>query len=253
MSAIVVADGVTVHYRRRRWGPRNSALDTLYLRVEQHRHLALIGPSGAGKSTLVRAMLGLIRPDTGQILLFGQPVDTLSRVERARLVQAVSQHASGSLSPRFPVARTLAEPIHALGLPDDPVTRSTELLELVGLDAGLLNRRPAELSGGQRQRVVIARALAARPALLIGDEMFSALDAGSRLSVVDMLARVADTERTTIVLVSHDLGVARRLCDDVAVLDGGRIVEHGPCEKVLARPTHPLTRSLLDAAGPVTA
>lgn len=253
MTAIVVADGVTAHYRRSRWGPRRIALDNLDLRVEQHRHLALIGPSGAGKSTLVRAMLGLIRPDAGRVLLLGQPVDTLSRIERARLVQTVPQHASGSLSPRFPVLRTLTEPIHALGLPDDPVTRSGELLELVGLDEGLLDRRPAELSGGQRQRVAIARALAARPALLIGDEMFSALDASSRLSVVDMLARVADTERTTIVLVSHDLGAARRLCDDIAVLDAGRIVEHGPCEKVLSRPTHPLTRSLLDAAGPVTA
>ncbi len=83
--------------------------------------------------------------------------------------------------------------------------------------------------------------------------MFSALDASSRLSVIDLLARVADTERTTIVLVSHDLRAARRLCDDVAVMDAGRIVERGPCEKVLARPAHPLTRSLVDAAGPVPA
>ncbi len=226
---------------------RRVALDGIDLTMTRGRHLALIGSSGAGKSTLVRALLGVTRLDSGRIEVLGHQIDG-RRPALAHLLQPVAQHASGSLDPRFTVARSIAEPIRCLRL-DDPIEeRTAELLDLVGLPADVLRRRPAELSGGQRQRVAIARALAARPRVLLGDEMLSALDAASRVDLIETLGRVALAEDVTILLVAHDLGAARLLCHEVAVMSEGRIVEQGPSDRIWAAPRHPVTAALVDAA-----
>lgn len=235
---------------RRRGTPERAAMRDVDLHVAHGRHLAVIGPSGAGKSTLVRVALGLIPVDSGDVLVDGRHLQGRRRSDRwvRRLVQPVMQDASGSLDPRFTVARSLAEPIIGLGLQDDPRERARELLSLLALPANLLDRRPDSLSGGQRQRIAIARALAARPQLLIGDEMLSALDATTKLALVELLRDVAAAERTTLMVVSHDIGAARLLCDDVLVMHGGSVVEHGSTAEVLSEPAHEVTRSLVTAS-----
>lgn len=234
----------------RRGTPDRIAMRDVDLHLGPGRHIALIGPSGAGKSTVVRVALGLVPLDAGDVLVHGRRLRGGRRADRwvRRLVQPVMQDASGSLDPRFTVGRSLAEPVVGLGLPDDPHERARELVALVGLPAGVIDRRPDSLSGGQRQRVAMARALAARPQLLIGDEMLSALDATTRLALVEMLRDVVAAEGTTLMLVSHDIGAARLLCDDVVVMDRGSVVERGSTAEVLTDPRHAVTRSLVTAS-----
>lgn len=223
------------------------ALAGVDLTVTPGRHLAVVGPSGSGKTTLLRAVLGLLPLDAGRIEVLGHQVHG-RRPALARLVQLVHQDPVAALNPRFTVRRSIAEPIRVLGLPEDPDARIRELVDHVGLPASVLDRRPGTLSGGQCQRVAIARALAARPRLLFGDEMLSALDANSRIATIDLLTDVAASEETTYVMVSHDLGTARLLCHDVAVMEAGTIVEHGPSAEVLGRPANELTKRLVAAA-----
>lgn len=245
MTALVEVAGARLTWPGRR-GRGRTALAGVDLTVTAGRHLAIVGPSGSGKTTLVRAVLGLLRLDDGHIRVLGHEVNG-RRPALARLAQLVHQDPVAALNPRLTIRASVAEPIRLLGLPEDPETRVPELLEHVGLPAAVIDRRPGTLSGGQCQRVAIARALAARPRLLFGDEMLSALDARARLATIELLKDLAVSEGTTYVMVSHDLGAARLLCHDVAVMDGGVVVEHGPSGQVLAHPRTDLTRRLVAA------
>jgi peptide/nickel transport system ATP-binding protein len=247
MRPLVAVTGARMTWPGRRGRSSRPALDGVDLTVTRGRHLALVGPSGSGKTTLVRAILGLLPLDEGRIEVLGHAV-TGRRPALARLVQLVHQDPVAALSPRFSVRRAIAEPIQRLRLSDAPATRVPELVERVGLPADVIDRLPGSLSGGQCQRVAIARALAARPRLMFADEILSALDAGSRIATVDLLSELAEAEGTTYVMVSHDLGAARLLCPEMAVLDAGRVVEHGASAEVLHRPTTRLTQRLIAAA-----
>ncbi|MEV7481213.1 ABC transporter ATP-binding protein [Streptomyces halstedii] len=214
--------------------------------------IAVVGPSGSGKSTLARCLAGLHRPTRGGV---EWREDGAGRGGGAP-VQLVAQDARGALNPRESVRTALLRPLTGVGrLPArEAEAEAVRLLGLVGLEPGVLARRPGELSGGQRQRVALARTLAARPRVLVCDEITSALDPETASGVLDLLDSLRRTLGPAVVMVTHDLAAAARHADRVVVLDEGRVVEAGPAAWVLAAPEHPVTRELLACAGrPVSA
>ncbi|MCW4458411.1 ABC transporter ATP-binding protein [Microbacterium sp. MPKO10] len=224
------------------------ALEPTSLDIHEGRSLGVIGESGSGKSTLVRLMLALDSPTTGTVEFRGRAV---SRGRRAawfrRQTGIVFQDPYASLDPRMTVGRIVSEPLWGLRIPGDHRQRVLEVLDQVGLDAEMAGRYPHEFSGGQRQRIALARAIVHKPCMLVGDEPVSALDVTVRAQILELLAGLTTELGLTLVLVSHDIGVVRDLCEDVAVMTDGRIVEQGATAHVLAAPQHPYTRRLLDA------
>jgi peptide/nickel transport system ATP-binding protein len=213
--------------------------------------LGIVGESGSGKSTLARALVGLNRPERGEIRYDGhrvQPKD-IDRATFLRDVQLVYQHPYEALSPRLTAFQSIAEPLarHRIVPPDRISARVAELMREVDLSPDLGQRRPAQLSGGQCQRVAIARALALEPRVLIADEVTSALDVTLQAQVLDLLVRLQAERGLTMIFISHDLGVIRRLCDHVIVMRAGRIVEAGPTARVFDAPAETYTRDLLAA------
>jgi oligopeptide/dipeptide ABC transporter ATP-binding protein len=249
-------DGVVKHFPvrdalgRRRGAVR--AVDGVSLAVPEGAVLAIVGESGCGKSTLGRVALRLIEPDAGALRFAGEDLRGLSpRALRARRreMQIIFQDPFASLDPRMTVEDAVAEPLRLHGVV--PRTRErervAELLARVGLRPEQARRWPHEFSGGQRQRIAIARALASRPRLIIGDEPVSALDVSVQAQVINLLQDLIRDLGLTFVLISHDLGVVRQVADRVAVMYLGRIVEEGPTEALFRAPRHPYTRALLAA------
>ena len=219
------------------------ALAPLDLRIHAGEVFGIIGHSGAGKSTLIRLVNGLEQPSGGRLLVDGQDITRLDagglRTLRRR-IGMIFQHFN-LLSART-VAGNVAFPLELAGMPRQAIdARVAELLGLVGL-SGQAGKYPAQLSGGQKQRVGIARALATRPAILLCDEATSALDPQTTASVLALLARINRELGITIVLITHEMDVIRRVCDRVAVLDAGAVVESGAVADVFLHPQHPTTR-----------
>jgi len=250
---VAVLEGAAVTYRRR--GRRLAALEGLDLRIDAGEVVGLVGESGSGKSTAGRALVGLVPLSGGRATVAGVDLTTARRRAR-RAVRArigyVFQDPASSLNPRTTAGWSIAEPLvlHAGLAPEARAARVEELLEAVRLPAAFAARYPHELSGGQRQRVAIARALALDPELLIADEPTSALDVSVQAAVLDLLADLQRRRGFACLLISHDLAVVRRLADRVVVLRDGRVVEQGPTDEVLSRPSAPYTQALL-AAVPV--
>ena len=213
--------------------------------------LALVGESGSGKTTIARALMRLVSPSSGAIRLRGDEVAGSSRALRAyrRDVQIVFQDPTTSLDPRAKIGSTIAEPLRAHGIvPRSEVDdRIGALLTEVGLDPEMAGRYPHQLSGGQRQRVAIARALSVEPRVLVLDEPTSALDVTVQARILELIAELRRERGLAYVLISHNLAVVERLCEETAVLYLGRIVERGPTERILARPAHPYTLALRSA------
>lgn len=228
------------------------ALDGVRLTLMPGQSLALVGESGSGKSTLVRVMLGLDVPSNGRVLTEGGEVGRLDAAARRRFARDVAyiyQDARGSLNPRMTVAALLAEPIrlHRLRTPDAVGARVVELLGQVGLPAATGQRYPSELSGGQVRRVAVARALACEPRVIVADESVAGLDVSVQAQLLNLLRDLQRDQNIALVFVTHDLGVAGYLCEHVAVMYLGRIVEMGPAQAVLQAPRHPYTRALMHA------
>ena len=213
--------------------------------------LGLVGESGSGKTTIGRALVGLIRPSAGALVYDGVDIagwdeDRLHPL-RARL-QMIFQDPQSSLNPRLRIGTTLVRPLEAFGRGGNSAERrrrAAELLEIVGLPAAFARRYPHELSGGQRQRVGIARALALEPEFIVADEIVSGLDVSTQAQILILLRRLRAEFNLTLVFISHDLSVVRVLCDRVAVLQAGRLVETGDTAAVFADPQHAYTRELL--------
>ena len=258
-AAAQVALGISslaVKYPRRPWHGQGHALHALQdvsLELRAGEALGVVGESGSGKSTLVRAALQLIRPGAGRITWMGRSLSRLPARELRGLrrdLQIVFQDPLASLDPRMTVGRIVAEPleIHEPGL--DAAARERRVAQMllrVGLDAGMATRYPHELSGGQCQRVGIARAMIVEPRLLVCDEPVSALDVSVQAQILDLLASLRSERGMSILLVSHNLAVVRRLCDRVLVLYRGRMMELADSRTLFSRPLHPYTRELLDA------
>jgi peptide/nickel transport system ATP-binding protein len=223
------------------------------LAVPRGSVLGLVGESGSGKTTLGRLLVRLLRPTAGGIQFDGVEIGNLDeaalRPLRARF-QMIFQDPQSSLNPRLRLGVTLTRPLQAFGRLQgrrDARDRAAALLDLVGLPTGFVDRYPHELSGGQRQRAGIARALALQPELIVADEIVSGLDVSTQAHILLLLKQLKATLGLTMVFVSHDLSVIRVLCDDVAILAHGEVVEHGPVAEIFAHPQHAYTRELLSA------
>jgi oligopeptide/dipeptide ABC transporter ATP-binding protein len=223
------------------------ALHGIDLTIKRGESLGLVGESGSGKSTLARCIARLEEPSAGTILMDGQAMPSRPSREQRRKVQLVFQDPYSSLNPRMKVGRMLAELLRVHGVvPSNRIARRcVELLEQVGLGSDALGKYPREFSGGQRQRVAIARALAVTPELLIADEPVSALDVSVQATILNLLAVLRRELGLTMLFIAHDLAVVRHVCDHVAVLYLGRIVELGRTEDVFHDPRHPYTLALI--------
>jgi len=230
---------------------RLAAVSGVDLAVRRGDVLGIVGESGCGKSTLARMILRMETPTAGRITFDGQDITPLSGaalVPVRKRMQMVFQDPGGSLNPRKTVRRVLGESLGLAGVERERrAEAAAKLLERVGLNADQLDRYPHELSGGQRQRVAIARALAMNPDLIVADEPVSALDVSLQAQIIRLLMQLRDELGLTLVFISHDLALVHHLCNDLVVMQAGRIVERGPPREVLHQPAHPYTRLLLEA------
>ncbi|MDA8312648.1 MAG: ATP-binding cassette domain-containing protein [Actinomycetota bacterium] len=228
------------------------AVDGVSLAVSRGETLGLVGETGCGKSTLARVALRLLEVTEGRVVFDGVDLTALSaRHLRAyrREMQMIFQDPYGSLNPRRRVGSIIGEPFAVHGVVARSQRRQAvqELMELVGLNPEHYNRFPAEFSGGQRQRIGVARALALRPKLLVCDEPVSALDVSIQAQIVNLLARLQKELQLTYLFIAHDLSVVRHLCDRIAVMYLGQLVEVGPVGEIDVEPRHPYTEALLSA------
>ncbi len=224
------------------------AVDGVSFAVPQGGCFGIVGESGCGKSTLARLILGLHPATGGDILVDGRALGAMHRRERAKLIQPVFQDPFSSLNPKRRVADIVALPLVAQGVPEaERRVRVEEMLARVGLTAEQGQRMPAQLSGGQRQRVAIARALVVRPRIVVCDEPTSALDVSVQAQILNLLADLRRDLGLTLVFISHNLAVVEHICDEVAVMYLGRVVERADTDALFHRPSHPYTRALLES------
>ena len=228
------------------------AVDDVSFSIDEGETFGLVGESGSGKTTTGRCILRLIEPTSGQVRFKDEDVLGFSRArlrQARRDMQIVFQDPFSSLNPRMRVGSIVEEPliIHRVGDRSQRKVRVTELFELVGLDPSQLARYPHQFSGGQRQRIGLARALALNPSFIIADEPVSALDVSVQAQVVNLLMELQARLKLTYLFIAHDLRLVRHICNRVAVMYLGKIVEMGATEAIFATPAHPYTRALLSA------
>lgn len=246
MTARIAVEGATVAYRQPGRGSL-TAVDRVDLQLGAGEVLGLVGESGCGKSTLARAICGLEPLSAGRILFDGEPVERMGlrpRAARLRRIQMVFQNPYASLNPRRRVGAQLEDARRVAGAGAPPVA---ELLDAVGMDRDAAARYPHQFSGGQRQRIAIARAMAAGPEVLIGDEPIASLDASLQARIATLMRQVALDRGASLLFISHDLSVVRVIADRIAVMQAGRIVEEGPTDRVWSAPQADYTRRLLGA------
>ncbi|MDQ2090790.1 ABC transporter ATP-binding protein [Marimonas arenosa] len=258
MSTLLDVRDLTVRFampRKGLFGPRPwlEAVRKVSFSLEKGHALGIVGESGSGKTTTAMAAIRLTEAAGGQVLFEGDDLLSLSdeqmRAHR-RDVQLIFQDPYSSLNPRARVADIVREPLDLMdiGTPDDRRARVEELFKLVGLRPDQLNLFPHQFSGGQRQRISIARALTTNPKLLVCDEPVSALDVAIQAQILNLLAKLKSELGLSYLFISHDLGVVRHVCDDVAVMYLGQIVEHASRTALFESPQHPYTQALLSAA-----
>jgi peptide/nickel transport system ATP-binding protein/oligopeptide transport system ATP-binding protein len=228
------------------------AVDGIDLEIGRGETVGLVGESGCGKSTLGRVILGLEPPTEGRILFDGEDLSSVSgeRLHQLRRrMQIIFQDPYSSLNPRQTVGRIIGEGlvIHKIGTPAEQKKSVSQIMEVVGLRPEHINRYPHEFSGGQRQRIGIARALALHPELVICDEPLSALDVSIQAQVINLLKDLQQEFNLTYLFISHDLSVVRHICDRVAVMYLGQIVELAEAVELFGNPSHPYTRALLES------
>lgn len=225
------------------------ALKGISFSVKPGEAYAIVGESGAGKSTAAKCVVGLQRPTSGEITFQGEPLSF--KGSKRRQIQMVFQDPYSSLNPRMTIGAALVELLRVNEIRPDKASalaRATELLEMVGMPKRTLDQRPRAFSGGQRQRIGIARSLAVEPTLLVADEPVSALDVSIQASILLLLKRLQSELGLTMLFISHDLAVVRQLCDRVAVMSDGEIIEEGQVTDVLHAPQQEFTKRLLAAA-----
>jgi len=254
MTELLAVENAVKHYRLPRESllkpaPKVEALRGVSFTMSAGTSLGIVGESGSGKSTLARLVMALEAPTSGRVRLLGRDLNALSAADlmaARRDFQMVFQDPYGSLDPRQRVQRIVAEPLLTIGQ-TEAKDRVAEALDAVGLRASDATKYPHEFSGGQRQRIAIARALITRPKLIVADEPVSALDVSVQAQVLNLLADLQQQFGVTYLFISHDLAVVDHVCDEVAVMYAGRIVEQGSPELLFRASAHPYTRALIEA------
>ena len=246
-APLMEARGVVKRYvtKKNLWGKplaHFEALKGVSMAIVKGERVGLVGESGSGKSTLGRVMLGLDHADEGKVMWKGGAAE--GRTFR-RLAQPVFQDPFSALNPRMTIGAALQEAVNQRLAAEGPSVR--ELLEEVGLSAEDATRRPGSFSGGQRQRIVLARALALSPEFLVLDESVAALDLRIQAEILDLLQTLCERRGLTFLFISHDLNVVGAVCDRIAVMQAGEIVEEGPADQILSCPQHPYTQRLLSS------
>lgn len=226
------------------------AVSDVSFEIEQNTIYALVGESGSGKSTIGKIIVGLLDPTDGAVEISGVDLsrekDAAKLAEARRGIQMIFQDPYASLNPRWRVRNIITEPVAARG--GDTIGLAERLLEQVGLSGADAVKYPHEFSGGQRQRICIARALAARPKLIVCDEPTSALDVSVQAQVLNLMSDLQEELGLTYLLISHDLAIVQHMADRVGVLYLGRLIEEAPRDTLFSDPKHPYTKMLLDAA-----
>lgn len=228
------------------------AVDGVNLEIEEGKTYGLVGESGSGKSTVGKSIIGLERITSGKVFYEGQDVTNKARKRTSdynRNVQMIFQDSMSSLNPRKRVRDIIAEPLDNFERlsPEETNRRVVELLEIVGLPEDALYKYPHEFSGGQRQRIGVARAVATNPKLIIADEPVSALDLSVQAQVLNFMKRIQEEYNVSYLFISHDLGVVKHMCDDLAIMYRGRFVEYGNKKDIYSNPQHIYTKRLLSA------
>ena len=225
------------------------AVDGVSLTVNKGETLVLLGESGSGKTTLGRAVVGLVNPDRGEVLLDGEKIEEAGRGRTRGRLQMVFQDPSSSLDPFMTVFNCISEPIMKSGISKEKIRKRVhESANAVSLEEPLLNRRTSELSGGQKQRVSIARCLVSNPEVIVLDEPTSSIDVSIQAQVLNLLIELQQSKKFTYLLITHDPNVARFMADYIAIMYLGKVVEYGRAEKILREPMHPYTKALLGAS-----
>jgi peptide/nickel transport system ATP-binding protein len=257
MTEILKAEGLAKNYKvpkKDGWFGSDTvrALDGVDLTVQAGETVAIVGESGSGKSTLGRLLLALEKPDAGSVAFEGRDLNALPASDLRRLrkdIQMVFQDPYASLDPRWKAYEIVTE---NLGIRGDAMREeAARLMDLVGLEAGMLDRYPHQFSGGQRQRLAIARAIATSPKLLVADEPVSALDLELQVQILDLLKKLKAKMNLSLVFITHDLKLLKNFCDRVVVMKDGKVAEEGPLASVWSKPQHPFTRELLAAVLPL--
>jgi len=259
LNPMLRVDGLSKRYvRGGLWRNRAAvaAAENIHLEIHEGKTLALVGQSGSGKSTVARCVANLEKPDHGTIWIDGRDVTTRRGRQRSReglllrnRVQMVFQDAVASMNPRLTALEVVEEPLLIMGLEASLRKQAAQtVVREVGLPAEWLDRRVMEFSGGQRQRLAIARALVARPRLLVLDEALTGLDLSTQAQIANLLLDLQAAHGLTFLLISHDLTLVVRLADMIAVMAGGRIVESGPAVEIMTTPKHKETARLVECA-----
>jgi oligopeptide/dipeptide ABC transporter ATP-binding protein len=258
VPSILQVEGLKKHFPIRRGFFQRiagwvKAVENVSFRIEKGKTLGLVGESGCGKTTVARLILKLLDADGGRILFNGEDFAHLSETEMKPLrqkIQIIFQDPYGSLNPRMTVGQSISEGLRVTGIHRGPdqTKRLEHLLKMVGMSPATMDRYPHEFSGGQRQRIGIARALSVEPALIICDEPVSALDVSIQAQIINLLKDLQDGLGLSYLFISHDLNVVGYLCNDVAVMYRGHIMEYAPTDELFDNPHHPYTHLLLSAA-----
>ena len=252
---VLQVQGLAKTYDTRSWfGARRTvhAAREVSFEIRRGQTLGIVGESGSGKSTVARCIVRLVDPSAGSVRLGGEEIATLPSARMRplrRRVQIVFQDPYRSLNPRRTVREAMVEGPMNFGMArEQALARAVELLRLVRLDGSALDRFPHQFSGGQRQRICIARALMMEPELLVADEAVSALDVSVQAQVLELFAEIRQRLQVAMLFITHDLRVASQVCDFLAVMSRGEVVESGPAHEVFASPQHDYTRALFAAA-----
>lgn len=249
---LLVAQNLTKYFPSKGGQGVVHAVDDVSFSLKQGESLGVVGESGCGKSTLARVLLRLLEPTSGRILLDGEDLSTLNGRElraKRRQMQLIFQDSYASLDSRQKIGNIIAEPlvVHAIGDRTKRRAMVSKLLETVGMEPEAASRYPHEFSGGQRQRIGIARAIALQPKLVIADEPVSALDVSIQSQVLNLLVDLRKQLGLSYIFISHDLAVVEHVCDNIAVMYLGEIVEKTESDELFSEPKHPYTRALLSA------
>jgi peptide/nickel transport system ATP-binding protein len=249
-ETLLSATGIEVAYGA---GRKVKVLHGVDLHIARGETLGIVGESGSGKTTLGRALLRLVDTTAGRIMFDGTDITSLPEAAMRplrRRMQMIFQDPMSSLNPRHSIRKILTGPLLLHGIAtsqSDADRQAAQIVERVGLPAACLERSPHELSGGQRQRVGIARAVILKPDFVLADEVVSGLDVSTQAQVLKLVAELSREMGLAVAFISHDLSVIRAICDRVMVLQGGKVVEEGPCQTVFEAPKSPYTQTLLDA------